>query len=75
MRIKIKSHPGNPAHVDKDKVKAGAHSGVQTSKGDKFHGEVVDLPKDEAGLLIAAGRAVEFVAEEAKEPETGKDKK
>jgi len=64
MKVIIKSHPGNPAHVDKEKVKAGAHSGVQTSKGDKFHGEVVDLPKDEAGLLIAAGRAKEFDPEE-----------
>lgn len=72
MRIKIKSHPGNPAHSDKDKLKAGAHSGVQTSKGDKFHGDVVDLPKDEAGLIIAAGRAEAF---EPEEEAKDKDKK
>jgi hypothetical protein len=64
MKITIKGHPGNPAHTDKQKVKDGAHSGVQTSKGDKFHGDVVDLPKDEAGLLIASGRAKEFESEE-----------
>jgi hypothetical protein len=71
MKITIIGHPGNPAHADKDKVKAGKHSGVQTSKGDKFHGDVVDLPKDEAGLLIAAKRAEEFDAKEAE----AKDKK
>lgn len=73
MKIKIKSHPGNLAHVDKDKLKVGAHSGVQTSKGDKFHGEVVDLPKEEAGLIIAAGRAEAFEPEdEAKEKDKTK---
>lgn len=65
MKVKIKGHPGNPVHTDAKRSKAGEASGVQTSKGDKFHGEVVDLPKDEAGLLIAADRAEEFKAEEA----------
>ena len=69
MKIKIIGHSGNPAHKDKDKAKAGAHSGVQTSKGDKFHDEVVDLPEQEAGLLIAAKRAKEFDPEAEKEKE------
>ncbi len=67
MKIKIKGHAGNPAHTDPKRVKNGEHSGVQTSKGDKFHGEVVDLPKEEAGLLIAAGRAEEVQSEDDKE--------
>jgi len=65
MKIKIIGHPGNSVHTDAKRVKAGEASGVQTSDGDKFHGEVVDLPKDEAGLIIAAGRAKPFEAEEA----------
>jgi len=66
MKVKIIGHPGNPAHADKERVKVGAASGVQTSQGDKFHGESVDLPKDEAGLLIAAGRAKAVDAEDEK---------
>jgi hypothetical protein len=67
MKIRILGHPGNPAHADAKKTKNGEHSGVQTSAGDKFHGAVVDLPKDEAGLLIAAGRAKVFEVEEKAE--------
>lgn len=65
MKVRIKGHPGNPAHADPKRVKAGEASGVQTSKGDKFHGDIVDLPKDEAGLLIAAKRAEEVDSDEA----------
>jgi hypothetical protein len=69
MKIKIKGHAGNPVHTDAKRTKAGEQSGVQTSDGDKFHGDVVDLPKPEAGLLIAAGRA------EAVNPEDMEDVK
>lgn len=51
LSVKIVSHPGN------SNPKASA---VQTSDGDHFAGETVDLPEDEAKLLIATGRAKEF---------------
>jgi len=50
MIVEILPHPGhgNPEN-----------SAVQTSEGDKFSGEKVDLPADEAKLLIGAKRAIE----------------
>jgi len=50
MKVEILRHPGNS---DADR------SAVQTSKGDFFTGEVVDLPEGEAGLIVAAGRGQE----------------
>lgn len=50
LRVKILGHPGHPKPEE---------SGVQTSEGDLFHGTIVELPEDEARLLIGAKRAKE----------------
>jgi hypothetical protein len=55
VRIKILPHPGN-ANPDKDADKL---SGVQTSEGDVFEGDVIELPEGEARLIIGANRAIE----------------
>ena len=54
-KVRILGHPGHGKPRE---------SGVQTSEGDKFHGEIVDLPKDEAKMLVAMGRAKHFEDEE-----------
>lgn len=63
ITVKILAHPGAPADQHEN-------SGVQTSEGDKFHGEVVELPEDEARLLIGAKRAEEQKKPEAKPKKT-----
>jgi predicted nucleotide-binding protein len=56
VSVRILAHPGNPEPKK---------SGVQTSLGDKFHGEIVELPADEAELLIGLGRAEEAKSNES----------
>lgn len=53
-KVRIVAHPGIPQHLLEN-------SAVQTSDGDKFHGEVAELPENEAKMLIAAKRAEEYV--------------
>jgi hypothetical protein len=50
LTVKILGHPGHPKPEE---------SGVQTSEGDLFHGTIVELPEDEARLLIGSKRAKE----------------
>ena len=57
LKVRILAHPGN-SNPDKDDDKL---SGVQTSEGDAFEGDVLELPEGEAKLLIGAGRAEEDV--------------
>jgi hypothetical protein len=49
----------NRAHPDKKL------SAVQTSAGDKFEGEIVEVPETEARMLIALGRGEEAKAKAA----------
>jgi hypothetical protein len=59
-KVTILAHPGHLHKPD--------NSAVQTSEGDKFTGEVVEVPENEAKLLIASKRAEEYV--EPKKPKS-----
>jgi hypothetical protein len=58
-KVTILAHPGQLHQPE--------FSAVQTSEGDKFAGDVVELPEGEVRLLVAAKRAEEYV-----EPKKGK---
>lgn len=57
-KVRILFHPGTPLD---EKGEPRHISGVQTSDGDKYHGDVAELPELEAKMLIASKRAEEFV--------------
>lgn len=65
VKVRILAHPGNSNAGD------DTPSGVQTSEGDAFAGDVVELPEGEAKLLIAANRAEEDEAD-APTPKRGR---
>lgn len=63
-KVRILAHPGAPK--DPQSGEPTIQSGVKTSVGDKFHGDLVELPESEVKLLIAMKRAEEYVESKKK---------